>query len=80
MTTAQPVLFIHGLWLHATSWAAWVDLFRQAGYARLAPGWPGDPDSVEQARANPASLADHASTTWSRTTRRSSPASKPRQS
>src|SRR5262249_28524335 len=59
MTTATPVIFIHGLWLHATSWAAWVDLFRQAGYAPQAPGWPGDPDTVEAARANPESLADH---------------------
>ena len=23
-----PVVFIHGLWLHADSWGAWVDLFR----------------------------------------------------
>jgi pimeloyl-ACP methyl ester carboxylesterase len=53
------VIFIHGLWLHATSWDSWVDLFRQAGYAPLAPGWPGNPDTVEQARANPESIADH---------------------
>jgi pimeloyl-ACP methyl ester carboxylesterase len=57
--TDTPVIFIHGLWLHATSWAAWVDLFRQAGYAPQAPGWPGDPDTVEDARANPAGIADH---------------------
>ena len=25
---ATPVVFIHGLWLHATSWQPWVDLFR----------------------------------------------------
>jgi alpha-beta hydrolase superfamily lysophospholipase len=53
------VLFIHGLWLHASSWARWVDLFTNAGYAAQAPGWPGDPDTVAEARANPESIADH---------------------
>jgi pimeloyl-ACP methyl ester carboxylesterase len=55
---STPVVFIHGLWLHATSWSPWVDLFRDAGYAPTAPGWPGDPDSVEEARANPGTIAD----------------------
>jgi pimeloyl-ACP methyl ester carboxylesterase len=59
MTTPTPVLFIHGLWLHATSWSPWVDLYNEAGYAASAPGWPGDPDSVEAARANPDSIAGH---------------------
>ena len=45
--TRTPVVFIHGLWLHATSWAPWVELFSQAGYDPVAPGWPGDPDTVE---------------------------------
>jgi pimeloyl-ACP methyl ester carboxylesterase len=60
MTSARtPVVFIHGLWLHATSWAPWLELFRQAGYEPVAPGWPGIPDTVEDARANPDSIADH---------------------
>ena len=54
-----PVVFIHGLWLHATSWAPWVELFRDAGYEPIAPGWPGDPETVEAARADPGALADH---------------------
>lgn len=54
-----PVLFIHGLWLHATSWTAWSELFQDAGYQTSAPGWPGEPDTVEEARANPDSVADH---------------------
>jgi pimeloyl-ACP methyl ester carboxylesterase len=53
-----PVLFIHGLWLHATSWANWSDLFQDAGYQTSAPGWPGEPDTVEEARADPDSVAD----------------------
>ena len=54
-----PVVFIHGLWLHATSWTPWVELFRASGYDPQAPGWPGVPDTVEDARENPDSIADH---------------------
>jgi pimeloyl-ACP methyl ester carboxylesterase len=57
--TAAPVVFIHGLWLHATSWDPWLDVFRAAGYQPTAPGWPGIPDTVQEARANPDSIADH---------------------
>lgn len=53
-----PVVFIHGLWLHATSWTPWIDHFRAAGYAPIAPGWPHEPETVEQARANPDAVAD----------------------
>ena len=59
MTTQTPVIFIHGLWLHATSWNSWIAKFDQAGYAASAPGWPGDPDTVAEARENPESIADH---------------------
>jgi pimeloyl-ACP methyl ester carboxylesterase len=52
-----PVVFIHGLWLLPSSWASWADFFRQAGYAPLTPDWPGDPETVEEARANPDVLA-----------------------
>jgi pimeloyl-ACP methyl ester carboxylesterase len=55
----RPVVFIHGLWLHASSWQPWVDLFEQAGYAPVAPGWPGDADTVEASRAHPDDIADH---------------------
>ena len=58
-TTRTPVVFIHGLWLHASSWESWVELFRERGYAPVAPGWPGIPDTVEAARANPDAFADH---------------------
>ena len=59
ISTKTPVIFIHGLWLHASSWAPWLELFGQAGYEPSAPGWPGDPDTVEAARANPDSIANH---------------------
>jgi pimeloyl-ACP methyl ester carboxylesterase len=59
MTDRTPVVFIHGLWLHATSWSGWMERFGEAGYAPLAPGWPGDPETVEEARAHPEAVADH---------------------
>ena len=59
MTTPTPIVFIHGLWLHATSWHPWIELFTAEGYAPIAPGWPGDPDTVAEARENPESIADH---------------------
>jgi non-heme chloroperoxidase len=52
-----PVVFIHGLWLLPSSWANWADFFKQAGYAPLTPDWPGDPETVEEARAHPDVLA-----------------------
>jgi len=52
-----PVVFIHGLWLLPSSWANWADFFKQAGYAPLTPDWPDDPETVEQARANPGVFA-----------------------
>src|SRR5947208_3076379 len=48
-----PVVFIHGLWLLASSWDRWAALFEQAGFAPVAPGWPDDPETVEEARAHP---------------------------
>ena len=59
MAATPRVLFIHGLWLHATSWNAWIELFAAAGYEASAPGWPGDLDSVSASRDNPDSVADH---------------------
>ena len=29
-STKGPVVFIHGLWLHASSWQPWQDLFAEA--------------------------------------------------
>src|SRR5262249_21325548 len=53
----RPVVLIHGLWLLPSSWDKWVEFFAQEGYAGLTPDWPDDPETVEQARANPDVLA-----------------------
>src|SRR6266404_2719877 len=62
-----PVVFIHGLWLLPNSWDRWRTVFEEAGYTTLAPGWPDDPNTVEEANENPdvlahksvAQIADH---------------------
>jgi pimeloyl-ACP methyl ester carboxylesterase len=52
-TGKTPVVFIHGLWLLPSSWDRWATVFDEAGYAPLTPGWPDDPQTVEQANAKP---------------------------
>jgi non-heme chloroperoxidase len=52
-----PVVFIHGLWLLPNSWDRWAEVFKGAGYASLTPGWPDDPQTVEEANAHPDVLA-----------------------
>ncbi len=52
-TGRTPVVFIHGLWLLPSSWDRWAKVFDDAGYTALTPGWPDDPQTVEEANANP---------------------------
>jgi pimeloyl-ACP methyl ester carboxylesterase len=54
-----PVVFIHGLWLHADSWGPWIERFKEEGYAPSAPGWPGDSATVEETRANADKVAGY---------------------
>ena len=49
----KPVVFVHGLWLLPSSWDRWAALFEDAGYTTLTPGWPDDPETVEDAKAHP---------------------------
>src|SRR3981081_2533946 len=48
-----PVVFVHGLWLLPSSWDRWAAVFEEAGYTALTPGWPDDPETVEEAKAHP---------------------------
>ncbi|MGH9081633.1 MAG: alpha/beta hydrolase [Acidimicrobiales bacterium] len=52
-----PTVFVHGLWLLPSSWDRWRTVFEEAGYATLAPGWPDDPNTVEEARRHPEVMA-----------------------
>ena len=51
--TKAPVVFIHGLWLHSTSWTKWAEMFAAAGHETHTPEWPGVADTIEETRANP---------------------------
>ena len=57
MTDRHPVVFIHGLWLHASSWDPWVQLFAGYGYAAVAPAWPGDGPTVQATREGHGALS-----------------------
>jgi non-heme chloroperoxidase len=52
-STATPVVFVHGLWLLPSSWERWAALFEENGFVALTPGWPDDPETVEEAKAHP---------------------------
>ena len=52
-----PVVFIHGLWLLPSSWDRWATVFEEAGYTAITPGWPDDPETVEEAKAHPEAFA-----------------------
>jgi pimeloyl-ACP methyl ester carboxylesterase len=52
-SASTPVVFVHGLWLLPSSWDRWATLFEEAGYVAVTPGWPDDPETVEEAKAHP---------------------------
>jgi non-heme chloroperoxidase len=52
-TGRKPIVFVHGLWLLPSSWDKWRTVFEDAGYTTVAPGWPDDPNTVEEAKAHP---------------------------
>ncbi len=49
----RAVVFVHGLWLLPSSWDPWRAVFEEAGYATLTPGWPDDPNTVDEAKRHP---------------------------
>jgi len=58
-STKMPIVFVHGLWLHAESWNKWLEFFRQNGYDAVAASWPGDAATTEATRRNPDALAGY---------------------
>src|SRR5258708_40263740 len=49
----RAVVFVHGLWLLPSSWDRWATMFEGAGYTALRPGWPDDPETVDEANPHP---------------------------
>ena len=58
MTESKTIVFIHGLWIHASSWQQWMDFFNEQGYKTINPGWPGDAATVAECRLNPQAIAN----------------------
>jgi pimeloyl-ACP methyl ester carboxylesterase len=54
----RPAVFVHGLWLLPSSWDRWGELFEESGYVAVKPGWPDDPQTVADAKANPEVFAN----------------------
>ncbi|MEO8111763.1 MAG: alpha/beta hydrolase [Ginsengibacter sp.] len=55
----RTIVFIHGLWVHASSWQPWMQFFNENGYDTLNPAWPGDSATVEESRINSKPIANH---------------------
>ena len=55
---ATPAVFIHGLWLHATSWGPGSSCSARPATSRSRPGWPHEPDTVAEAREQPELVAN----------------------
>jgi non-heme chloroperoxidase len=58
-STKNPIVFVHGLWLHAESWKNWIELFRTNGYEATAASWPGDAETTEATRRNAKAVAGY---------------------
>jgi pimeloyl-ACP methyl ester carboxylesterase len=56
-SAGRAVVFVHGLWLLASSWDEWCTRFEEHGWTPLAPGWPDDPYTVAEAREHPMRFA-----------------------
>ena len=54
----QPVVFVHGLYLLASSWEPWRTLFQEQGYGTLIPSWPDEPETFNGATDDPEVFAN----------------------
>src|SRR5258708_23607922 len=52
-----PVVFVHGLWMLASSWQPWRSFFEDNGCTTVAPGLPDDPGTLADAPAHPHDVA-----------------------
>jgi pimeloyl-ACP methyl ester carboxylesterase len=54
----SPIIFIHGLWMHSSTWQPWMQFFSQHGYECMSPDWPGDGATVQESRTNTKAIAN----------------------
>lgn len=52
-----PAVFVHGLWMLASSWDHWLPHFEAAGFAPVALTWPGEAATTTEARQHPETIA-----------------------
>lgn len=48
-----PILFVHGMFMNASSWSGWEAYFSERGYSTHAPDWPYRDGDPAQLRATP---------------------------
>lgn len=53
MSDHPPILFVHGMFMNASSWSDWRDYFSARGHATYAPDWPHRDGDPEQLKASP---------------------------
>src|SRR4051794_18476715 len=58
-SSRPPIVFIHGLWLHTSTWEPWMQFFKDKGYESVNPPWPGDSPSVAETRKNADAVAGY---------------------
>jgi pimeloyl-ACP methyl ester carboxylesterase len=58
-SSRTPIVFVHGLWLHAESWNKWLEFFRANGYDASVASWPGDGATTEATRRNASAVAGY---------------------
>ena len=54
----KPVVFVHGLWLHATSWAPMDRAFERRGTNRSLRAGPNEASTVEEPGPSRAAVAN----------------------
>lgn len=58
MSNRTPVVFVHGLWVHASAWSPWAALFEREGFDPIVAGWPGNRVTVEETRRDGDAVAN----------------------
>ena len=58
-STHPPIVFIHGLWMHASTWEPWMQFFKEKGYEASIRLWPGDSATVAETRKNANAVAGY---------------------
>jgi len=54
--STRPIVLVHGLWLHPSSWHGWKERFESRGHQVLAPPWPRMEGTAEEIRRDPSPL------------------------